>query len=504
MENVNFVQWRLMVSGNRSIIVCTVVFMMVVSACGVQADDVKLPNVSGTFYSSNKKKLSDQIDTFLKKAAVAELNEKPIALISPHAGYVYSGQVAANGYKVVQARGYKTVVVLAPSHFVDFKGLSVWPKGAFRTPLGDIEIDVLFAARLIAASEDITFFADAFEKEHSLEVQIPFVQKTLGGAKLVPIVISPSATLAECRNFASILNDAVGNRDDVLVIASTDLSHFHHYNEAKEIDSQTIACIANFQVNDLWVESLSGKAELCGSRPVATTLLYSQLRNADAVRVLNYANSGDVTADMSRVVGYLSAVIYKGDQKGDEEMFSLQQKKQLLKIARDSLETYIREKKRIKPQTQDKALMQESGAFVTLEKKGQLRGCIGRVVGDTPLYQVVADYAVEAGVNDPRFPAVKEAELKDIKLEISVMTPLEKIDDVSVIEVGKHGIVMRQGFNSGLLLPQVATEYGWNRETFLQHTCQKAGLPMDCWKDKSTQIFIFSAEVFSEESIKEE
>ena len=178
------------------------------------------------------------------------------------------------------------------------------------------------------------------------------------------------------------------------------------------------------------------------------------------------------------------------------------QKKRLLEIARRSLEGYVVSGKREKFSEIDPVLIREHGAFVTLNKHGQLRGCIGHVIGDSPLYKTVADMAIEAGTGDPRFPKVDVSELKNIEIEISVLSSLERINDVERIQVGKHGILIRKGFYSGLLLPQVATEYGWDRNTFLEHTCNKAGLPADAWKDKSTQIQIFSAVVFSEKEFK--
>jgi len=489
------------VSGNKIVIILIIIFLT--GTVIVAEEEIKLPNVSGAFYPANKIILSTQINSFLNKARIPEISQNPVALISPHAGYVYSGAVAAYGYKAIKGRHYKTVVVIAPSHFADFQGFSVWKEGKFKTPLGDIEVDSEFSNRLINATNKIKYLPNVFEKEHSLEVQLPFLQKVLKNFKIVPVIVSPRASLEDCKDFASILNDTTGNRSDVLVIASTDLSHYRSGKDADKIDAKTISCIKDMDLNSLWVKSSLKEVELCGLRPVEITIFYAKLRNATNIKILKHANSGDASGDYKRVVGYLSAVFLKAAVEGEKDMLNNIQKKQLLGIARESLESYVRSKKRTNPQTQDDKLKQKTGAFVTLHKNGQLRGCIGRIVGDTPLYQVVADYAVEAAVNDPRFPEVKSGELKEIDLEISAMTPLKKISDVNIIEVGKHGILMRKGFYSGLLLPQVATEYGWDRETFLGHTCQKAGLPTDCWKDKSTQVFIFSAEVFSEDSIKE-
>jgi len=499
MENVNFAMPKFRVSGNK-ILAISVFCLVILSACSSGAQETKYPNVSGSFYPSNPKVLSEKIDSYLKTAIVPEINGKIIALISPHAGYEYSAVIAAHGYKLIQGKQYKTVIVLAPSHYYGFSGISVWPEGKFNTPLGDIEVDSEFASQIMERLKWAKFDPLAFSKEHSLEVQLPFVQKVLPGAKIVPIIMA-SPRMADPKVLAVVLKEIIGLRDDVLIIASTDLSHFHKYDEAKSIDKKTIGYLENIDCKGLFEEEMSGDAELCGFNPVMTVLYYAK-NNQAKTKILRYANSGDVTGDYSRVVGYVSAVLYREDNPKGDSMLTIEQKKTLLKIARESMENYVTSRKRKEFTVDDPVLARHQGAFVTLNKSGLLRGCIGRIVSDAPLYEVVADMAIEAAIDDPRFPPVNAKELKDIKIDISALSPIEEIKDVNKIEVGKHGIIIRRGFFQGLLLPQVATEYGWDRETFLKHTCLKAGLPEDAWKDKSTQISIFSAEVFSEDTIK--
>ncbi len=173
------------------------------------------------------------------------------------------------------------------------------------------------------------------------------------------------------------------------------------------------------------------------------------------------------------------------------------QKKRLLEIARQSIGNFIAKQEKTKFSEADEELVKKNGAFVTIKKGGSLKGCIGHIAADTPLYQTVADMAIEAAFNDPRFPSLLPPELSEIEIEISALSELKKIKDTNEIEVGRHGILIRKGFSSGLLLPQVAREYGWNREEFLEHTCQKAGLPKNAWKE-GADICIFSAEVFGE------
>ncbi|MFH1655921.1 MAG: AmmeMemoRadiSam system protein B [Candidatus Omnitrophota bacterium] len=503
MEDVFSAAKKFLGFGNRLltlIILCACSMALIISSCGAQ--EIKEPNVSGKFYSANPGVLSNQIDSVIEKAAIPKIGGDIIALISPHAGYIYSGGVAAFGYKAIKGKDYKTVIVIAPSHYHGFSGISVWPKGKFRTPLGDIDVDSRLASKIIDRIERASFIPEAFDKEHALEVQLPFLQKVLDNFKIVPIIIG-SPNLSDSEVLASVLTELVGERTDVLIIASTDFSHYHPYAEANLMDKKAIYYLEKLDYKGLGNKCSIGETELCGLGPVLTVLIFAKENDAK-LKILKYANSGDVTKDFSSgVVGYVSAVVYKeSGNPGGEDMLTKEQKVSLIKIARGSLENYVKTGKRISFKVDDPQLKRDQGAFVTLTKKGQLRGCIGRIVSDSPLYQVIADMAIEAAVGDPRFPTVTKDELKDIEIDISALSPLEEIKDVNKIEVGKHGIIIRQGFNSGLLLPQVATEYGWDRETFLDHTCQKAGLPPGAWKDKSTKILIFSAEVFSEKEVK--
>lgn len=175
------------------------------------------------------------------------------------------------------------------------------------------------------------------------------------------------------------------------------------------------------------------------------------------------------------------------------------EKRTLLVLARETIERYLADGTIIDPPSLEGALREVRGAFVTLHKAGELRGCIGNMVGRGPLAETVRDMAIAAATEDPRFPRVRPEELDAIDIEISALTPMQRIDDPALIEVGRHGILMRRGMHQGVLLPQVATEYGWDRETFLAHTCLKAGLPTEAWREPGTEIEIFSAEVFGEQ-----
>lgn len=475
--------------------------------------EVKLPNVAGAFYPDNPQELSQMIDGFLEKATPASENQDVFALISPHAGYGFSGQVAASGYKLIKSRPYKTVIVIAPSHHYGFNGFSVYPNGIFRTPLGDLEIDGEFAEKLLNKEEEVSFRTAAFEKEHSIEVQLPFLQKVLPGFKIVPI-ITGDVTLSNCRKLASLLKDAIGERRDILVVASTDMYHGYDYQEAEKVDKMTLSYLKNMDDEGLYYGLREEKLQLCVGFGAVVTLILSKELGYNRLEVLDYTNSAIVTDKKTKgswTVGYASCAIgaqtvkekAQGvkQEKREEAMLNKEQRKRLLEIARNSIETYLKTRKKLEVTEKDPLLLKEMGAFVTLHKQGELRGCIGNLVGRGPLYLTVRDMAVEAAVDDPRFSAVTLPELKDIDIEVSALSPLERIDSVEKIKLGTHGVLVKRGFNSGVFLPQVATETGWSKDEFLSSLCaHKAGLEPDAWKDKSTDIYIFTAEIFSEKN----
>ncbi|MBU1905547.1 MAG: AmmeMemoRadiSam system protein B [Candidatus Omnitrophica bacterium] len=484
-------------SGNKVLIILAISFQL--SAFSCLAENVKEANVAGMFYPEDPVRLSEMIDGFIKEAEPEIIEGEIFALISPHAGYAYSGRVAGHGYKLIKNKPYKTVIIIAPSHHFKFTGISVFPEGSFRTPLGELEIDQEFTQKLLDQDPEITCQPRAFDQEHSLEVQLPFLQKTLTDFEIVPIIMG-DCSLSTCQKLSRLLKQAIGDRNDVLVIASTDMYHGYDHEEARVVDQETLSYIQNMDAEGLYYGLREGRLQLCGGWPVVSTLILSKELGHNKLGVLNYTNSAQVTGKKVKgtwTVGYASCAIDK--EEGEEGMLNIEQRKRLLEIARQSIENYLNTGKRLEVNEKDPLLVKEFGAFVTLNKNGHLRGCIGNIIASGPLYLTVKNMAVEAAVNDPRFPEVILSELEDIEIEVSVLSPLEKVESADKIELGKHGVIVRKGSSSGVFLPQVATETGWSKEEFLSNLCaQKAGLSTDAWKDKSTEIFIFTAEVFSE------
>ena len=464
--------------------------------------DIVGPNVAGEFYPQNAKELSSMLDNMLNAADPTMIEKCGIlALICPHAGYEYSGKTAAYGYKLIKGFNYKTVVVIGPSHRYSFDGVSVYKNGIFMTPLGGIEVDTDFSQKLLSKEDDVFFDPLAFKNEHSIEVQLPFLQKTLSGFKIVPIVMG-DCSLITCQKLAALLYRAIGRRKDVLVIASTDMYHGYSYQEAEKIDHLSLSAIERMDPEQLYYGLRKSELQLCGGLPVVTTLVLAKLAGYNKVELLKYTNSAQVTGKRISgiwTVGYGCLLITKND-KEKAIMLNDSQKAKLLHIARSSIENYLKTGNKLTITETDPALTQVAGAFVTLHRDNSLRGCIGNIIGKQPLYLTVRDMAIESATGDPRFSPVNLPELKDLKIEISVLTPPQRIDSADEIKLGTDGVIVKRGFQSGVFLPQVATETGWTKDEFLSNLCSaKAGLPADAWKDPKTELYTFTATVFSEE-----
>jgi hypothetical protein len=330
------------------------------------------------------------------------------------------------------------------------------------------------------------------------------LQRVLGEFQLVPIVMGDQSS-ENSRALGVALAKLIENENkggNTLIVASSDLSHYHPYDEAVTMDHKTLGALA---VWDYFSMSRNFEArvwEACGGAPIVAAMIAAERMGADQTKVLKYANSGDTSGDRSRVVGYSADVFVKAPAgKAVETPFSLsdRDKNELLALARRSVEQAVKEHKQYEPEASlSEALNQDRGAFVTLSKSGQLRGCIGYTSATKPLYLTVRDTATLAALRDPRFPPVSPSELPLLEYEISVLSPLRRVMDIQQIKVGRDGLLMKNGENEGLLLPQVPVEQKWDRQQYLEGTCHKAGMRPGCWKDEDTDIFRFTAVVFGE------
>jgi AmmeMemoRadiSam system protein A len=372
-----------------------------------------------------------------------------------------------------------------------------------------VPVDKAFARQLVKMSSTMRLSsvghdASAAGGEHSVEVQLPWLQTVLGSFEIVPIVMGDQS-YESSRALAVALVKLIkkeGKSGDTLVLASSDLSHYHTYDDAVKMDHKTLNALAAWDYFSMSRNFQQRIWEACGGAPIVSAMIYAESMGANQARVLKYENSGDVTGDHSRVVGYSADIFVKApDKKSAETPFSLsqQEKSELLALARTSVEHVVQSGDAYQPPASaSQTLNQERGAFVTLTKAGSLRGCIGFTSPVKPLYLTVRDTATLAAVRDPRFQPVSASELPHLDYEISVLSPLRRVLDVQQINIGEHGLLMKNGDSEGLLLPQVPVEQKWDLQTFLQQTCAKARMNTGCWQDENTDIFSFTAVVFGE------
>ncbi|HVP53206.1 MAG TPA: AmmeMemoRadiSam system protein B [Terriglobales bacterium] len=470
---------------------------------------VRQPLVAGAFYPADPKELQTMVDELLARAAPPAINDPIVALIAPHAGYPYSGGVAAHSYALLKGRKFERVVVIAPSHFDGFPFVSVYDGEAYATPLGTIPVDKAFAAKLAGSSPLIRLSSRGHssmgsQAEHALEVELPFLQRALGQFNLVPVIMgeqSYEASRALGVQLAKLIQGP-----GTLIVASSDLSHYHPYDEATSLDRKTLTAVEEWDYLSLLQNLEQRTWEACGGGPIAAAMIAAERLGANRARLLKYANSGDTTGDRSRVVGYgaLALVREPPSRGGPGEPVSLSghDKDELLILARKSAETAVREGKLYQPPVPSSpALLQDRGAFVTIRRKGELRGCIGYTAPVKPLYLGVRDVAAFAAVRDPRFAPVGTRELGDLDYEVSVLSPFRHLRDVNQIQIGRHGLLIKKGKYEGILLPQVPVEERWDRKTFLREIGLKAGLPPTAWQDEEADLFTFSALVFAEHQL---
>ncbi len=470
------------------------------------------PQVAGAFYTDNGPALRKQVEGFLAAAdPKANLSNRDIVgILTPHAGFRYSGPVAGVAYRAVQGRDYRTVVVVALAHRRSARIASVLDRPAYDTPLGSLKINHRLVRQLLEKHGDVFESNErVFSGEHSLEVQLPFIQVALPKANIVPIIIAMHDETVVAK-VASALFEVFGKRGDVLFALSSDLSHYFPYEEAKKYDTETLKLIEDWKL-DKWREIGPSKRGMCGYVPTLTFIRMFEKYKASARKVtrLAYKNSGDTSGDRTRgVVGYgalaFSLEMGMRDEKGSEKdfgPFTKTDRQYLMTLAKKAVAKAAKGESFTPETPASKLLADQGAAFVTLKKDGHLRGCIGHVMARVPLFKCVADVARSATIHDSRFNPVTPEELENLSYEISVLTAPEPITPEAVV-VGVHGLIMSRGGRSGLLLPQVPVEWNWEREEFLEHTCRKAGLPRGCYKDPATKLESFKAIVFGEDDLE--
>ena len=495
------------------IFVCS--FFMLCVVCSASFNNTLISPLAGSWYPANADVLNKMLSGMLDKVAV-EKNDDVIALILPHAGYKYSGKVASYGVKEVMNRTFSRVIILGTSHSYRLKNkISVPSFQSYVTPFGKVNVDRDFINRLIPVMPYGVMHDVAHMKEHSIQIQLPLLQKALKNFKFVPIIVG-QLDQVKAKEIGEILRGCID--DKTLVIASSDFTHygpnfdyapfknnFQVEDNLKKLDTGAFRYIEqkNPVALNQYLEQTG--ATVCGSNPISV-LLYMLPGNAK-VKLLKYDTSGSQMKDFTNSVSYASFAVTgswncpKPIEKNDKEFLTQEEKNNLLIIARKSIEYYLQKKTiptikdlNVKVSDNMKNIM---GGFVSLYKNGQLRGCIGEILPTRPIYQVVIIQAVNAAVNDYRFPPVKIDEINEIKIEISALTPPKKVDSYKDIVIGRDGMTISKKGHRAVFLPQVAPKQGWNIETTLKYLSIKAGLPTDGWK--SGAVFtVFQAIVFDD------
>lgn len=434
--------------------------------------------VAGMFYPADPVELSNQLDAFLAAApAPAEGAAVPKALIAPHAGYVYSGPVAASAYALLApARGRITrVVLMGPSHRVAFRGIATSTADAWDSPLGTVAVDGEAVAHLLTLPM-VGALDKAHAAEHSLEVHVPFLQKVLGDFQLVPLVAGETP-----RDVVAAVLDAVWGGPETLVVISTDLSHYLDYAACRQADNATVAAIEQLDPSTI------GGDRACGRVPVGGLLQTAKARGM-TITTLDVRNSGDTAGPKDRVVGYGAWALFE-PTGGSGETAIRAAGPTLLKLARAAILSGLADGLN-KPgafEPDMPAVLGRFGAcFVTLKRDGRLRGCIGSVMACRSLIEDLADNAFKAAFTDPRFPPLTLEEVDGLELSVSVLTapvPMRFTTEADLLSQLRHrvdGLIIEDAGRRALFLPAVWDQLP-DAAHFLAHLKHKAGMAVDHW-----------------------
>ncbi|MBK8475586.1 MAG: AmmeMemoRadiSam system protein B [Opitutaceae bacterium] len=471
---------------------------------------IREPAVAGLFYPRDPGELARTIDSLLADAAPTKLPGELRALICPHAGYAYSGPVAATAYRLLQGRSFESVLVLAPSHYAGLANASVSGAAFFRTPLGDVPLSP--KARRLAHLPPFALDAhadverpgwwrqssrpapdhgdeDADTWEHADEVQVPFLQKTLASFQLIPVVFGRADPVKAAAALAQILDVRT------LIVVSSDLSHYHPYAEAGALDRRCTDAICRLDTE------AASKQEACGRTPILALLHLARQQGWQA-RLLDYRNSGDTAGNKSHVVGYAAIAFYSPPASAP---FTAAERRTLLELARRTVRAVVTTGRppELPSAGISPRLTAPRGCFVTLTRAGRLRGCIGTVAAQEPLYRAVLENARSAALHDSRFLPVAERELDQLGIEISVLTPpvplafASPADLLAKLQPHRDGVVLRIGQHGATYLPQVWEQLP-DKEAFLNSLSKKAGCAPSAWRGPDVRILTYRAEAFND------
>ncbi|MBI5203192.1 MAG: AmmeMemoRadiSam system protein B [Elusimicrobia bacterium] len=471
------------------------------------ADMERPPAVAGRFYTNHAATLIKQVDHFLEIGKPGNISGKVLALLVPHAGIEFSGEAAATAFNAVDPADVETVLMIGTAHYTPVEGAAVFP-GAYVTPLGRVEYDRKLGTALLE-HDVIRVMPDAHDREHSIEVNVPFLQRRFPKAKLVALVMN-AEDLPTAEKVGEALAKAVKGRK-VLLVASSDLSHYPPGDVADRVDPTTLHAMGSLDPAFFYATNrflmARGLPELkctyCGEGAATAVLAAAKTLGADQMKLLKRYNSGDsLTEHVYRaVVGYAAVAFLKDSGAPARTAYGLSDEDRtlLLKEAREALARKLDGKPALGVELSSRpAFNLPAAVFVTLEGPGGLRGCIGTTEAKSTLLEAVRTFAVEAGFSDSRFAPLEASELAGLKIEVSILSPPKPVASVSDVLPKRDGVVLEQDGRRGLFLPQVWDTLS-DKDSFFGELCaQKAGLPRGCASDPKTKLSSFTVETFKD------
>jgi len=497
----------------RTVLTLLLTIFLIMESYSQNKPTDRMPAAAGRFYEADKVTLEKHIAKLFLECKKTSGNQVVRAIISPHAGYVFSGKIAASAFSATpQNATYKNIFIIGSSHIMAFDGASVYNIGDFITPFGKVKVNKEIGDKL-KSYKVFNFPVDAHKQEHSLEVQIPLIQYYYtNDPEIVPIIIGTNNT-STLRMIAEALRPWFTPEN--LFVISSDFSHYPSYPDAREVDNLTADALITGNPQ-LFIEALKKNTSknvdglvtsMCGWTSGLLLMYLAETNSNLQFKKIDYCNSGDSpVGDKAGVVGYHAIALVEKNSTGNAEKnaseefsFTKKEVEQLFTIARNSIWAVLNENKKYQVDENKipEALKQHLGVFVTLKRNGALRGCIGRFTSSDPLFELVQASALSSAFEDPRFPSVTKEEFDSLSFEITVLGPMKKISNINEIVLGRHGIYIKKDFRAGTMLPQVATENGWTVEQFLGYTSRdKAGIGWDGWKD--ADIYIYEGLVLEE------
>ncbi len=430
---------------------------------------IRQPVVAGQFYPGS----ASQLKVMIEKMVDAEAEKQEvIGLVSPHAGYMYSGPVA--GAVISRVKFKDTFIILGPNHTGRGKPLSIISKGKWQTPFGDVEIDSELAQHLLSITRHLQEDDAAHAFEHSIEVQLPFLQYFRPDVRIVPITLS-FASIDACKEIGKEIARAIKDTGrEAVIMASSDMTHYEPHDTAARKDRQAIDAILRLDEDELFRRVEEHNISMCGCAPVASLIAAARELGATSAELVKYQTSGDTSGDYSAVVGYAGIII---------KAIAMHP---LVQHAKNTIETYVTSGDVISPPEElTPEMQQKAGVFVSLHKFGELRGCIGTFEPTKPnVAEEIISNAISSATRDPRFPPVATEELGDLEYSVDVLTKPKPIKNKKELDPRKYGVIVECGFRKGLLLPDLDGVDTVDQQVDI--CCQKAGIlpsePMNLYR----------------------